>query len=216
VKTEIQRWWLKILEIPRWWFLQSPLLEENLLLFLTNRSDAALVRPFIPPPSKLIFRNHRFRDDPPEIVEGALPDSIVLSGGNTRIDLSDAAFDIDGDELMWSGEAEGGVQVAIEEDASAQVFASLDWVGEAVVVLRVSDLSGGAAWHSVRVIRTQTLNDLPGDFDGDGEVGFPDFLSFVQAFGQTNPSLEADLNGDGKVDFGDFLVLVQNFGRKAE
>ena len=155
-------------------------------------------------------------NDPPEIVEGALPDSIVLSGGNTRIDLSDAAFDIDGDELMWSGEAEGGVQVAIEEDASAQVFASLDWVGEAVVVLRVSDLSGGAAWHSVRVIRTQTLNDLPGDFDGDGEVGFPDFLSFVQAFGQTNPSLEADLNGDGKVDFGDFLVLVQNFGRKAE
>ena len=155
-------------------------------------------------------------NDPPEMVQGSLPDSVILAGGNTRIDLSDAAFDIDGDELLWSGEAEGGVNVAIEEEVFARVFAPLDWVGEAVVVLRVSDASGESAWHSVRVVRTQKLNNLPGDFDGNGEVGFSDFLSFTQAFGQSSPSLEADLNGDGKVDFSDFLVLVQNFGRKAE
>ena len=49
------------------------------------------------------------------------------------------------------------------------------------------------------------------DFDGDGTIGFGDFLMFAKAYG-TQQS-DYGLSGDGDVDFGDFLMFVQNYGR---
>ena len=60
------------------------------------------------------------------------------------------------------------------------------------------------------------LNTIAGDLDGDGEVGFKDFLVLSTNFGQEVSSYtegNVDLN-DG-VDFGDFLVLSRNFGQTA-
>ena len=55
------------------------------------------------------------------------------------------------------------------------------------------------------------------DFDGDGAVGFPDFLLFVAQFGlsQTDEGYDArfDLDGDGAIGFGDFLVFANHFGQ---
>ena len=54
------------------------------------------------------------------------------------------------------------------------------------------------------------------DFDGDGLVGFTDFIIFAGGFGATsgeqsyNPIL--DLDGDGSVGFSDFLAFAQAFG----
>ena len=56
------------------------------------------------------------------------------------------------------------------------------------------------------------------DFDGDGTVGFADFLQFVEQFGlsETEEAYQArfDLNGNGVVGFGDFLIFVNAFGKK--
>ncbi len=56
------------------------------------------------------------------------------------------------------------------------------------------------------------------DFDGDGTVGFADFLQFVELFGlnQEDEAYQArfDLNGDGVIGFGDFLIFVNAFGEK--
>ena len=56
------------------------------------------------------------------------------------------------------------------------------------------------------------------DFDGDGTVGFADFLQFVERFGlnQEDEAYQArfDLDGDGVIGFGDFLVFTNNFGKK--
>ncbi len=56
------------------------------------------------------------------------------------------------------------------------------------------------------------------DFDGDGTVGFADFLQFVEQFGfsRSAEGYEArfDLNGDGVIGFGDFLIFANNFGKK--
>ncbi len=56
------------------------------------------------------------------------------------------------------------------------------------------------------------------DFDGDGTVGFADFLQFVEQFGlnQEDEAYQArfDLDGDGVIGFGDFLVFTNNFGKK--
>ncbi|MCZ6632181.1 MAG: Ig-like domain-containing protein, partial [bacterium] len=55
------------------------------------------------------------------------------------------------------------------------------------------------------------------DIDGDGQVGFSDFLSFAQGFGRDstnsdfNPRL--DLDGDGNIGFSDFIKFAQNFGK---
>lgn len=51
----------------------------------------------------------------------------------------------------------------------------------------------------------------PPDFDGDGEVGFGDFVLFARAFGGSDPGF--DLNDSGTVDFADFLLFARYFGR---
>ena len=67
--------------------------------------------------------------------------------------------------------------------------------------LSVSELAPGAA---------------ASDFDGDGEIGFSDFLAFVSGFGKAAGDIgfdpTFDLDGDLQVTFSDFLVFVQNFG----
>ena len=57
------------------------------------------------------------------------------------------------------------------------------------------------------------------DFDGDGTVGFPDFLQFVEQFGfrRRDGRYQArfDLDGDGVIGVGDFLIFVNAFGKTA-
>ena len=58
---------------------------------------------------------------------------------------------------------------------------------------------------------------LQGDINGDGNVGFSDFLILSANFG--NPADPAgccgDINEDGNVGFPDFLILSANFGQSA-
>ena len=55
------------------------------------------------------------------------------------------------------------------------------------------------------------------DFDGDGTVGFADFLQFAGKFGlsRSDARFDAryDLDGDGTIGFGDFLIFASAFGR---
>ena len=57
---------------------------------------------------------------------------------------------------------------------------------------------------------------LATDFDGDGTVGFPDFLQFASQFGQRqgDAGFDArfDLDGDGTVGFNDFVIFARSFG----
>jgi hypothetical protein len=48
------------------------------------------------------------------------------------------------------------------------------------------------------------------DFDGDGIVGFPDFLMFAKAYNTPDPRY--DLDGSGMVDFPDFLIFALSYG----
>ncbi len=57
------------------------------------------------------------------------------------------------------------------------------------------------------------------DFDGDGTVGFSDFLQFAAQFGlsQGDAGYDArfDLDGDATVGFSDFLIFAGSFGEGA-
>ena len=62
------------------------------------------------------------------------------------------------------------------------------------------------------------LQALTPDFDGDGQVGFSDFLLFGSQFGarQGDGRYEArfDLDSDGAIGFGDFLIFGSDFGKE--
>ena len=56
---------------------------------------------------------------------------------------------------------------------------------------------------------------IAGDIDGDGNVGFSDFLILSANFGLAGGAGEGDIDGDGSVGFPDFLTLSANFGQSA-
>ena len=57
------------------------------------------------------------------------------------------------------------------------------------------------------------------DFDGDGTIGFGDFVIFAGVFGarKGDGKYDAtyDLNDDGEIGFSDFVIFAQNFGKDA-
>ena len=56
------------------------------------------------------------------------------------------------------------------------------------------------------------------DFNGDGAVGFADFIQFAANFGRSkddvNYDTRYDLDGDGAIAFGDFVIFASAFGRE--
>ena len=87
---------------------------------------------------------------------------------------------------------------------------------ESLQILRTLRLEDGPRGVAVRaqpaVFRPSTVESRA-DFDGDGEVGFDDFLRFAAAFGAEDPDLRFDLNDDGEVNFNDFLLFAGVFGK---
>ena len=58
------------------------------------------------------------------------------------------------------------------------------------------------------------INTLQGDLDGDGTVGFADFLVLSANFGNDVETYsDGDVTCDGAVGFDDFLALSANFGQ---
>ncbi|MCZ6635211.1 MAG: DUF5050 domain-containing protein [bacterium] len=61
---------------------------------------------------------------------------------------------------------------------------------------------------------------LSPDFDGDGTVGFSDFITFAQGFGTSQGddgyNVQLDLNSDGEIGFSDFIIFAQGFGQPVE
>ena len=61
-----------------------------------------------------------------------------------------------------------------------------------------------------------TVTIIFGDFDGDLDVDFADFLAFTSVFGlsssDANYDARMDMNDDGVINFADFLVFVSVFG----
>ena len=64
-------------------------------------------------------------------------------------------------------------------------------------------------------VDAQTAADA--DFDGDGKVGFSDFVAFAGKFGTSRGDgryeAKYDLNGDGRVGFADFVAFARFFGQ---
>ena len=84
----------------------------------------------------------------------------------------------------------------------------------------------GASSYDVRTTSHAISVDASGDdtasmpdFDGDGTIGFGDFVKFAAKYGLSQGDQEYDvqydLNGDGGIGFSDFLIFAENFGKDA-
>ena len=90
--------------------------------------------------------------------------------------------------------------------------------GTAIRLVR-AELGRGGQIESVTMDVRVALQSAPDpDFDGDGMVGFADFLAFGSQFGarQGDGKYEAkyDLDSDGAIGFSDFQIFIKSFGEQ--
>ena len=137
-------------------------------------------------------------------------------------EITSVSFSPDGTTL-----ASGSFSNAIEfwDVATRSKFATL--IGHTASVNSVAFSSDGSILASTSWDRTVKLWDVSEwstvvektptpDFDGNDQVDFADFLSFVARFGasrgDSNYDAKYDLDGDGTIGFGDFLIFTASFG----
>lgn len=69
------------------------------------------------------------------------------------------------------------------------------------------------------ILRFSKQGGLTADFDGDGIVGFTDFLQFAGVFGTSRGDMgydaRYDLDGNDSVGFSDFVIFAGTFGKQA-
>ena len=90
--------------------------------------------------------------------------------------------------------------------------------GTAIRLVR-AELGRGGQFEIVTLNMRVVLQSAPDpDFDGDGMVGFADFLAFGSQFGalQGDGKYEAkyDLDSDGAIGFPDFQIFIKSFGEE--
>jgi hypothetical protein len=91
--------------------------------------------------------------------------------------------------------------------------------GEARILTLTGNLKpefGGTPISGVDVVCLKRKNS---DFDGDGEIGFRDFLAFARKFGirrgRGNYDPAFDLDDDGEIGFGDLIQFALEYGSGA-
>ena len=86
------------------------------------------------------------------------------------------------------------------------------------VTLAESAASSDVVTTTNKISFNANNTDPSADFDGNGVVGLPDFLLFVDHFGTSRggASYDAkyDLDGNGTIGVSDFLIFVDSFGKQ--
>ena len=134
----------------------------------------------------------------PLVVEVRDQDGSVLAGASV-------AF------MVTAGDGSLSVETTVT-DSSGRASSVLT-LGNSLEPIVVSVIVVGIEQAMTFLVKAMAMPD----FDGDGAVGFADFLLFVAQFGfsQDDEGYEArfDLDGDGMIGFGDFLIFANAFGK---
>ena len=150
---------------------------------------------------------------------------------STHIDLADANIALDaigdpapGDYLLINADTILGAATVIVPEELTSVFDTSRLLTEGVLTV-MGDVSfdcNGDGLLTVEDLNCASPDDLAaalsavgllqGDANGDGEVGFADFLALSSNFGEAGSYTQGDFDRNGQIEFGDFLLLSANFG----
>ena len=152
-----------------------------------------------------------YRIGHPVRVDGAVSDPSV-----SQIEFSFSTFGGDTEPTSGSSDTRFVAQVANGRFSTDVAFSREQQVSDdytlVVWLWRNGDRSAGFRRFEPISIGASP----PADFNGDGTVGFADFIAFAEAFGTTSADADFnprfDLDGDGTVGFGDFVVFARAFG----
>ena len=139
---------------------------------------------------------------------------------NNRRSVNSLAFSTDGNTLAtgtWGG-------VTLWDVETREQIATLEGHTRSVHSVALSDdgailaTGGGDGTMLLWDIKGYIAPSIPNpDFDGDGTVGFPDFLRFAAQFGLSQGAegydARFDLDGNGAIGFSDFLIFAGAFGK---
>ena len=110
--------------------------------------------------------------------------------------------------------------VTDSDGTSTVATVTTDADGRAATTLTLGSQSGTntvvAAVANIKPVTFTAIGRAHADFDGDGKVGFGDFLLFATAFGRGQGDAEYDarfdLDGNGAIGFSDFVIFAGAFG----
>ena len=134
---------------------------------------------------------------------------------------------IDGNTLRFTLAGLSGVPVVAGYVGEITFKALDDFDGETEIILTKAAIGDATSFANVEsepnnsvVVRIGEASESPTpDFDGDGTVGFRDFIMFAQKYGAVagDGSYEArfDLDSNGDVGFRDFILFAQVYGKPA-
>jgi hypothetical protein len=165
----------------------------------------------------LITENLDFPSAIQDLADGTM---LVTNLGNDKPATGDlrpgsiAQFDIASGDFITTFIAAGGEGGLQQPTALLLLPASVDVDCNGDGVVDAADLQCACS-AGIRNDLLAALDLMEGDLDGDGEVGFPDFLTLSANFGQAADYSIGDIDCSGTVDFADFLVLSANFGQTA-
>ncbi len=151
---------------------------------------------------------------------GAALDSAILTGTDFRgadlsgADLSGAASLLD---ALLDGSTSYDQDSVFPFDFSPTEF-GLTYVGTMLqgdcnsdTIVDANDLTCVGTIEERDAVLLE-LNTLPGDFDGNGNIDFVDFLALSGNFGGPGSYAQGNIDLAGDIDFVDFLALSANFG----
>lgn len=150
---------------------------------------------------------------------------------STHIDLADATISLGvigdpapGEYLLIDADTIVGSATLIVPEELASTFDTSRLLTEGVLTV-LGDVSFDCDTNgtlTVDDLNCTSPNDLAaalsavgliqGDANGDGEVGFEDFLTLSSNFGGAGSYTQGDFDRNGQIEFGDFLLLSANFG----
>ncbi|GEM_PF-325272 len=155
---------------------------------------------------------------PPKIV-GRIPDFRGAVNTQIVVDLNDYENDLADEDgnLVWSTEGVSFSEISgIQGSGGSQdilIFRPADgFVGTSTVTIVLRNGSGSEDRQEIRLVWVSLE-----EFNGDGQVGFSDFVLFAQNYGKRQQDDDFqdqfDLNNDGEVNFPDFVLFAQAYGK---
>lgn len=166
-----------------------------------------------------------FAWDPTQLTFSGFSTQDVFSGAITQETPGEGSMTLSNIFLGWGAIKDSG-SLGVATFEVAETFSGAATITLSSAKLGIhrpdNDLIIGPGASYVVIGGNEEVSLTPqqaSDFDGDGTVGFGDFLQFASGFGavtgDSNFNSIWDLDKDGSVGFGDFLAFASVFGQKA-